>query len=358
MYKTDTMKKHVVNEQTDRVFSIFLFVFGLLVALLFINTTGTGDFALWLKWMKTLHMEGLVSSYEMINDNYPPLVYGILLVVDQLSHLLNIEPSIALKLSLWASLALACCVFAWRTRSIPFGTMLIFCLLLNSVALGYLDIYWAVPFILGMFDLKDGKILQGNLWFTIAIFIKWQPLIILPHVMLYVLLRPGAFGERVPRFIHAFLMIAVPMLIVFSFLYYIFGTEIVISFYKALQHPYLSANALNFGWLSTYFLHSYAPNLYGPLREGGNYIVSQSVSQSVFIVHKGLFILFYFFSLFAFLRVEKTFRNLVLFSLLGYLAYFEFNTGVHENHLFLSVLLASYLLLWGYSKPFSFLAVL
>lgn len=155
-------------------------------------------------------------------------------------------------------------------------------------------------------------------------------------------------------------MIVAPLLAVFSFLYYIFSSEIVISFYKALgsQHPYLSANALNLGWLTSYFLHVYAPNIYGPLRDGGNYIINQSVSQSVFIVHKGFFILFYFFSLFAFLRAKKTFRNLVLFSLLGYLAYFEFNTGVHENHLFLSVLLAGYLLLWGYWKPFSFLAVL
>ncbi|MBI5715310.1 MAG: hypothetical protein HZC38_18085 [Chloroflexi bacterium] len=215
-----------------------------------------------------------------------------------------------------------------------------------------------------MFDLKDGKILRGSLWFAIAIFIKWQPLIILPHVVLYVLLRSGAFGERPPRvfadFIHALLMIVAPLLAVFSFLYYIFSSEIVISFYKALgsQHPYLSANALNLGWLTSYFLHVYAPNIYGPLRDGGNYIINQSVSQSVFIVHKGFFILFYFFSLFAFLRAKKTFRNLVLFSLLGYLAYFEFNTGVHENHLFLSVLLAGYLLLWGYWKPFSFLAVL
>ncbi|MBI5715311.1 MAG: hypothetical protein HZC38_18090 [Chloroflexi bacterium] len=141
MYKISAMKKHAVNEQTDRVFSIFLFVFGLLVALLLINATGTGDFALWLKWMKTLHVEGLVSSYEMFNADYPPLTHSILFAVDRLSYLLNMEPGIALKLSLWVSLALTSCIFAWRAKSISLATILMFCLMLNSVALGYLDIY-------------------------------------------------------------------------------------------------------------------------------------------------------------------------------------------------------------------------
>ena len=41
-----------------------------------------------------------------------------------------------------------------------------------------------------------------------------------------------------------------------------------------------------------------------------------------------------------FFRCEKTFTNLLIFSVLGYLCYFTFNTGVHENHLFLVTILA------------------
>jgi hypothetical protein len=45
------------------------------------------------------------------------------------------------------------------------------------------------------------------------------------------------------------------------------------------------------------------------------------------------------------MRSTKTFESAVFFALAGYLAYFAFNSGVHENHLFLAVLLAA--ALWG-----------
>jgi hypothetical protein len=36
------------------------------------------------------------------------------------------------------------------------------------------------------------------------------------------------------------------------------------------------------------------------------------------------------------MKEEKTFKNLLLFSIIGHLSYFIFNTGVHENHLFIA----------------------
>jgi len=50
-----------------------------------------------------------------------------------------------------------------------------------------------------------------------------------------------------------------------------------------------------------------------------------------------------------FFRRHKTFENLLLFSLLGYWAYFTLNTGVHENHLFIGMILAI-LLAWQNRK--------
>jgi hypothetical protein len=46
-----------------------------------------------------------------------------------------------------------------------------------------------------------------------------------------------------------------------------------------------------------------------------------------------------------FVRREKDFKNLVLFSIIGVLCYYTFNIGVHENHLFLVTVLAV-ILLW------------
>ena len=53
-----------------------------------------------------------------------------------------------------------------------------------------------------------------------------------------------------------------------------------------------------------------------------------------------LFFASYAVVLIVFLRQPKTFERLIGYSILGYLCYFIFNTGVHENHLFLAVCLA------------------
>jgi len=44
--------------------------------------------------------------------------------------------------------------------------------------------------------------------------------------------------------------------------------------------------------------------------------------------------------LFIFYRIKSHFESLLAFMLAGYLLYFTFNTGVHENHLFIAVILS------------------
>jgi hypothetical protein len=58
------------------------------------------------------------------------------------------------------------------------------------------------------------------------------------------------------------------------------------------------------------------------------------------LIPKLLFWTTYLLLLVLFFRYEKNFTNLLIFSVLGYLSYFTFNTGVHENHLFLVAILA------------------
>ncbi|HXL23912.1 MAG TPA: hypothetical protein VN942_00030, partial [Chthoniobacterales bacterium] len=55
---------------------------------------------------------------------------------------------------------------------------------------------------------------------------------------------------------------------------------------------------------------------------------------------KILFYLSYAVLFVSFLRQTKTFERLIVYSILGYMAYFVFNTSVHENHLFLVCCLA------------------
>jgi hypothetical protein len=61
--------------------------------------------------------------------------------------------------------------------------------------------------------------------------------------------------------------------------------------------------------------------------------------------NKILFYLSYVAILVAFVRQPKTFARLIVYLMLGYLAYFSFNTGVHENHLFL-ICCVAWILVW------------
>jgi len=78
----------------------------------------------------------------------------------------------------------------------------------------------------------------------------------------------------------------------------------------------------------------FSPDTYGPLLQGG--VIEWINVRDPFIVwpNKILFYLTYLVILVNFLRQSKSFEQLITYSMLGYLAYFCFNTGVHENHLF------------------------
>jgi hypothetical protein len=86
----------------------------------------------------------------------------------------------------------------------------------------------------------------------------------------------------------------------------------------------------------------YRPEQFGGLVNGqADFIRTNSLS--IVLVPKLLFYGTFATALLVYSRREKTFEQLVRWSLLGYLSYFMLNTGVHENHLSIAVLLSSVL---------------
>ena len=55
------------------------------------------------------------------------------------------------------------------------------------MALGYSDIYFAPALILSLWMLKEGRWLWFSLSFAVGALIKWQPMIIAPFCLLYIL---------------------------------------------------------------------------------------------------------------------------------------------------------------------------
>jgi len=176
---------------------------------------------------------------------------------------------------------------------------------------------------------------MGVLMLAISCSIKWQPLLIAPFICIYVISAAGeglsgrdkAYKRAVP-FMIAVLLVVLPMVMMFG------AGAIINSLQRAMtRHNFISGYALNFGWLHTWALHLWAPEKYGSLQNGEIDLI-QSRDALLLLPEKVLFYLSYGAILIAFALQKKTFKQLIVYSMLGYLAYFLFNTGVHENHLF------------------------
>lgn len=306
-----------------------------LLALSFFFSPGTGDVSIWQTWMREIASRGLLGGLFHTGTDYPPLALIILASVVQTAHALGATDLFVLKCSLYLFLFGTAVVFYLFTRELVLTAALELSLVLNSVALGYLDIYFAPFLIAGLFLLQRGHFTAGFLVYAISCTIKYQPLIIAPFVCLYILSAvKGSAGEsgrtkaQVVPFVVTALVLAVPILAVFG------PAAVADSFKRALTyHKFLSGYALNLGWIQTWALHLLKPDNYGPLQNGAIDVI---IVRDPFVVwpNKILFYLSYSAILIAFARQNRTFERLLIYSMLGYFAYFSFNTGVHENHLF------------------------
>jgi hypothetical protein len=320
---------------------IALLLFINLLAIGFLPSPGTGDVSIWGNWMREIWDRGLIQGYAQSDTDYPPLAFVLLAGVAKCAAAFGASPFAVLKCSLLLFLFVTVACFYWFTRNLILTVALEVALMLNSVALGYLDIYFA-PFLIAAFFLfQRGQLTAGFVLFALSCSIKWQPLIVTPFICLYVL-KPAqinaspqnpSLARRISPFAISTVAIVLP-------LFLIFGWKILDALKRAMTfHKFLSAYGLNLPWIETWALHLFNPEKYGSLQNG---MIDIFLVRDPLIVwpNKILFYLSYAAILFVFARQPKTFARLVVYSILGYMAYFVFNLSVHENHLFLVCCLA------------------
>ncbi len=311
-----------------------------LIAVSFFYSPGTGDVSIWNNWMREISSSGLIGGYAQSDADYPPLAFVLLAAVSRGAAAFGIAQFLVLKFSLLIFLLATAACFYWFTRNLILTGALELALMLNSMGLAYLDIYFAPFLIAGLFHLQRGNPNRGLILFAISCFTKWQPLIIAPFVLVYVL---DLARERAPEnhriktqmlpFLLAAGAVALPLFLVF-------GWKIFDSLHRAMTyHIFLSAYGLNLSWIHTWILHLAQPEKYGAL-QNGMIDIFQTRDLWVILPEKILFYLSYAVLFVSFLRQTKTFERLIVYSILGYMAYFVFNTSVHENHLFLVCCLA------------------
>jgi hypothetical protein len=359
---------------------LLIFLPGSLLALSLLNLPGMEDVGAWLDWMRSVDQFGVVEGYRAQRWDYPPLTYVILFGVVRLAQLFNLTPFLALKLSLLVFIGLTLLSFWLWTKNLALTALLQLTLLLNSVALGYLDLYFAPTLIFSLLALKNRRPFLFTLLFCITCLIKWQPLIISPFLLIYLLdikliffIGAGSphsgsrFGQnwaRRPRPYNVMMyfiesaksggliglalkdvlqLVVLPFLVIVVVLFSVWGLEPLRALHLATLDPLLSGNALNFNWILTHLLHLFYPGNFGGLTAGQAGYIEGMPSASLAVIPKILFFGAYGLVFLNFLKRPRTFDSLLYSAFTGYFAYFLFNTGVHENHLFLALILVALL---------------
>ena len=338
-----------IKADTHHVKRVALIIFLVLITLSFFHSPGTGDVRFWLQWIETVDTHGPLASFESregsslgldaVQEAYPPFISLISFCTAKLSYLFATDYFTGLKISLTLFLFLSSFIFWIWTRDFFITTIFHFSLLLNSVMLVYIDIYFVPTLILSFWALKERNMKVFAIFYSISCLIKWQPIIVAPFILLYILNSKKIADWKEIDLKALSLNVLLPVIIVLIITFSLFKMPFLKSFTSAVTEPYLSGDALNFGWIMTYFLHVFFPDKFGYLIEGeAQYIMTTSLK--LMFIPKLIFFSFYTITFLSFLKQEKSFENLIYYSLIGFLSYFIFNTGVHENHLFMATILA------------------
>lgn len=327
-----------------RAADLGLLAAAVLLSLSLVPSRGTEDVELWRYWTDKVLELGLREGYASAPDSYPPGSAGALLLLAHVARLVGLGRFLVLKLSLWLGL-LGLTAIAWYwTRSLRWAAAVHLGLLLNSAALGYLDVYFGVPFLLALLALRSGRHLPAGLCYGLACSFKWQPLIAGPSLLLYLAL--GGTERHPAATLRRTLLFGAGALAPLAAAFAVVGFDLTASVAHAMSHGYLSGNALNLPWLAQAALHVIDPGSFGPLARGEAVLSREAwlistLEPWIVLPFRLVFLSAFGLALLAFLRSRRSFEDFLASALLGSLAYFALNTGVHENHLFLSLVLAA-----------------
>ena len=340
MLDREKLKRHFQAAKWEQ-FAI-LILLETLFALVVLRSPGTTDASnFFLVWTERALKDGLVGSYGLIPDDYPPFSSVILFSAAKIGAFCSLDIFLSFKLSLVAALlCTTICFWAWTLDAVLTG-VLAFSLCLNGVALGYIDTYWAPAFILSLWALQKKRLALFSGLFALSSLIKWQPLIVAPFLVLHALSIPAGSARSARMLVKRWVQLAAPAgaVVLTAGLFFGFRT-MVASLDHALNQELLSGDALNFNWLVTWFFEAVHPEWYGGTTNGivKAIIIDPSVGWAIGI--KLIFVLFYLGALWRLFRSRASFAAAIECSLVGYFSYFIFSIGVHENHLFLATILA------------------
>jgi hypothetical protein len=302
------------------------------------ETRGTNDVELWLTWIRQLTAAGPRLGYVDLHADYPPGTSVVLWLIGRLASLVATDPRVVLKLGLLCCLLITTGTLLAASRRAGLSAFAHAALVLNSFGLMYLDIFTA-PLVLGSIWAASAErepLMAGLL--AGACLMKWQPLLLVPFAAVHVLrsrtttertvwLRKAAYAAAIPA------SIAVAAILIYGF------SSILDALDRAGHHNDLSNYGANPLWVLTWFFEWTAQAGKQSLSPAG-LVTIMAASRPIIRVSSFISLIGYATILWKYWKsADRTVGGFVRFSLAGYLVYFLFSVGVHENHLFLASLL-------------------
>lgn len=287
----------------------------------------------WLPWLAAVSQYGLIEGYAVASGDYPPGTAALMFLARRLLPTAG-DMTVLKALLAAAQLGTTLLVLA-QTARLALSLFSLAAVALSASMLAYLDILLAIPLLVAFLAALDRRPVLSAAAFGVACLIKWQPLVVLPFMLVV------WFGQArlEPR---RHLAAAALLGIVAGLVVWTFWPAIWSSFTRAFGHVGWSAHALNFPWFVQTVL-GYRPEI---IQAPGTPLLGLRV----------IFATIYFLLLgIGIWRQRGDAMTMLSFALAAFLAYFTFAAGVHENHLFGPMLLA--LALWSRNPRFRTAAI-
>lgn len=311
----------------------------IMVSLTLFNSPGMGDMNYWNTWLDYARQYGLREGFRMQVDVAPP--FGLILQIAMQRIWPGLSNFVVLRLVNTFYLFFSAFVVHLLYKNAKV-TLISFWGLILSANLGYLDIE-LVPFIvLAFYFLSKEKYVLSSIFFSVACLIKFQPLVIMPFIVIYFVDVLDAEEKKFKLHISIknMMQMTIPAILLGGGVLLIYGKELINTLYRALfANGYaICPNGLNLGWVIQYWIEKYHADLFGPLDNGRIWII-WSVPSS-YRSFSYIFVLIYALTaIIMLLHRKKDYALLLKCSLVGYTAYFVYKYGVHENHLFIGMIL-------------------
>lgn len=316
---------------------------------------------IWLEWTTHIAKWGPLNAFNIINTNhdyqstdYPPLTFVNLYLALKVASIVKVGWVIAIKIILLVYYLVTLVALIYlstsnRKRSLAKSAVISAGLFLggllfvvNSQALSFLDITFAPYLIFSLATFSRRKYLLSGICLALAILVKWIAILILPALLFYFLKKQRRqYRVDYLPLIKFFggIGLVVGLLIASFWLNHTSLYSLVEALRKTLDRPYLSALSLNFNWIITYLNLLLFPKMYGGLI-GGSPKIIMDYNHPFRLISPMILLLVGIVILKTFLKKKKNMNTLLQSGLMISWSYYIWSFGVHDNHLFITVLIA------------------